>query len=316
MENKKENNDVNFKNKINEISKSIFKHIKSFDEKITININILEKDSNNIKYDIHIFKINEDKTKIIQCNYKKKHNSKRGLNSMKNLWHNQKLKDNKVHNDISMKENNDSLFSLSKDENIDKKDILDNYLENQISNNIPSSELNNSKKYLEDIINKINNNYKNIDEKLNKNEIHFSMNNEIENNNYKNIDEKKETNFKNNKLNIEEIKQFNVNRVNLLVEETLPAVNVEPSVISFPNNSMKNNIIDKKILLNRIQNIHNNIERLPNIFNQLYYLCKDYKENKLQGNFRNEFNIIQKKVLIIKNIITYESKYILDIINK
>ena len=235
---------------------------------------------------------------------------------MKNLWHNQKLKDNKVHNDISMKENNDSLFSLSKDENIDKKDILDNYLENQISNNIPSSELNNSKKYLEDIINKINNNYKNIDEKLNKNEIHFSMNNEIENNNYKNIDEKKETNFKNNKLNIEEIKQFNVNRVNLLVEETLPAVNVEPSVISFPNNSMKNNIIDKKILLNRIQNIHNNIERLPNIFNQLYYLCKDYKENKLQGNFRNEFNIIQKKVLIIKNIITYESKYILDIINK
>ena len=71
------------------------------------------------------------------------------------------------------------------------------------------------------------------------------------------------------------------------------------------------NYIDKKII-NKVENIYENIQRVPGIFHQVYYLCKDYKDNRLDGSFKKDFNCLQRKVEIIKKIIYMESKYILD----
>jgi hypothetical protein len=98
--------DLDYSKKIDEISKSIFKHIRNIDEKSVINLSIIFKDNNYIKYNIAL--LDNDK-KIHEKCYKKKYNSKRGLNSINNLWHN-KNKANKVNpvcNNINI--NNDTI---------------------------------------------------------------------------------------------------------------------------------------------------------------------------------------------------------------
>lgn len=381
--------DLDYSKNIDEISKSIFKHIKNIDEKNVINLSIIFKDDNYIKYNIAL--LGNDK-KIYEKSYKKKYNSKRGLNSINNLWHN-KNKVNPVcnnininndtinrnaQNNISMKDKNNSdeknTVSMKQEAKkivFDKKDINDN-----INNNTRSIKNENiflsPKKFdsLKDDSNinifdenedeEIDISLKNIDEKkINYSEIYMFDNNSM---NYKNKFDKNNNKNHNNEVLPEKIKiiKSNVNSIltsckllsniidiepinkdiNLnvynqtpidlvpennickLTEHKMYNVNIPPeeSMNTNPKNvdSLKNIKIDEKNekILIKIKNINDNIGRISGCFAELYYLCKDYKEGKLDkwyGNFNKQFDKIQKKVSIIDKIIKSECKYILDL---
>lgn len=223
--------DLDYSKKIDEISKSIFKHIRNIDEKNIINLNIIFKDNNYIKYNIAL--LDNDK-KIYEKSYKKKYNSKRGLNSINNLWHN-KNKVNKVNpvcnnininndtincnpqNNISMKNknyfdknNNVSLKQDPKINKINKKDIYDN-----INNNTGSIKNNNM------FLSSKNSYSLKDDSNINI----FDENEESENNiSMKDIDEKK---INHNEVLPEEIKS-NVNSVLTSCKLLSNIINIEP----------------------------------------------------------------------------------------
>lgn len=144
--------DLDYSKNIDEISKSIFKHIKNIDEKNVINLSIIFKDDNYIKYNIAL--LGNDK-KIYEKSYKKKYNSKRGLNSINNLWHN-KNKVNPVCNNINI--NNDIINSNAQN-NISMKDKNNSDEKNTVSMKQEAKKIVFDKK---DINDNINNNTRSI----------------------------------------------------------------------------------------------------------------------------------------------------------
>lgn len=388
--------DLDYSKNIDEISKSIFKHIKNIDEKNIINLSIIFKNDNYIKYNIAL--LSNDK-KIYEKSYKKKYNSKRGLNSINNLWHN-KNKVNKVNpvynnininndainhnpqNNLSMKDKNNSdeknIISMKqgpKKNSLDKKCINDNINNNTIS--IKNENIFLSPKKCDSLKDDSNINIfdendepeidislKNIDEKkINHSEIYI-FNNDLmnhknkldrNNNKIKHDNEVLPEKIKIIKSNVNSIlssckllgniidiepinKDINLNVYNqppidivpennickltehkMLIYDIKPNIDIPPkeSINKNPVNvdSLKNIKIDEKILI-KIKNINDNIGRISGCFAELYYLCKDYKEGKLDkwyGNFNKQFDKIQKKVYIIDKIIKSECKDILDL---
>lgn len=130
MENKEiqQEQDLDIENIINCIQKSLFKHIKLFNNSSKINIDIINRDESNLFFNIKYLKFDKE---IYNKTYKKKHNSKRGLNSMANLWHNK----NKI------RPINDELKNniVDKDVNINKKKVEEKKMgleNNSLNNNI------------------------------------------------------------------------------------------------------------------------------------------------------------------------------------
>ena len=205
-------------------------------KKITINIKILEKNTDYMKYDINISEINKDNN-IIQCVYIKKHNSKRGFNSMKNLWYNK----NKV--ECIDNKNNDSLNHNILDENIDKN--LKNKM--HFSMNYKNKEdisKNNFKSLSKDII---------IDNKdgIKKQNVNIVVNDKL--------------NIKDN--NIEEINQ-------LKVETELENIK-EQEINTLNNENKNNNIIDEKIKILSMNNNINSMKDIKldkKIIEQIVYI--------------------------------------------
>lgn len=201
---------LNYSQNIDEISKIIFKHIKNINENISIKVDIINKDDNYMNYIINLL---EDDKIIYEKKYKKKHNSKRGLNSINNLWHNK----NKV-NPI----------------NDEKQEIeINNINNNHISENIKIDDFGKDDK---------NDNINNINEYKEEENKYFPKINEIDNSmKHKNIfDENKESEIN---ISLKSIDEKNINdlEISILNKDSMNN-NIFPNPQKINDNYIKKNI--------------------------------------------------------------------------
>lgn len=122
-----------------------------------------------------------------------------------------------------------------------------------------------------------------------------------------------------NKINKDNIIKIKNSRNNILnhvsIDDNFKIIEKDKSDIKF-NINYPNTILFK----NNVNIILENIERLPGIFFQLYYLGKDYKDGKgvfkvNKYEFINESLIIQNKINMIKKTIISKCNYLLFDIN-